>query len=358
MSRPATPIVLSESEKNKLLELIKRPKMQRRYADRARIVLEAANGKSNKEIASMMRTREATVCKWRVRFEREGFEGLHDDFRAGRPKVKATLEEMAPKILAKLDEPPPEGFSVWNGTLLSEALGMRDYDVWAVLRKLGINLQRRRSWCVSTDPEFAQKSADIVGLYLSPPENAVVLSVDEKPAIQALDRKQGFLQLPDGKAITGFAHEYKRNGTTNLMAAFDVVTGKVTGKCYKRKTREDFLDFLDIIVKDNPGKDIHIILDNLSVHKIPPDHPWRLKRPQVHFHFTPTHSSWINQVEAWFSILSRKALKGSSFPSVKDLIVRIQKFIEIYNQDCAPFVWTKINLKCKTFESKYANIYN
>lgn len=356
MARPSTKITLSESECKGLESLVNGPRVQRRYADRARIVLKASAGKSNLEIASELEIRPATVSKWRVRFESEGMEGLHDDFRPGRPPGPDSREEIRANILAKLDEDPPSDYAHWNGRLLGEALGIRPDTVWKELRALGINLQRRRSWCVSTDPEFASKSADIIGLYLGPPVNAVVLSIDEKPCIQALERQQGWLKMPDGRSLTGFAHEYKRHGTTNLFAALDVATGQVLGKCFPKKRRDEFLHFLDMAVAQHPGKEIHLVLDNLSVHKLKEDHPWRQKHPQVHFHFTPTHASWINQIEAWFSILSRGALKGASFRNVRSLSEAIERFIDAYNQDAMPFVWTKVRVSQKTPESKYANL--
>lgn len=355
MARPPTAIILSESERKELESLTRGPRVQRRYADRARIVLKAAAGKSNLEIASELEVRPATVSKWRVRFESEGMEGLHDDFRPGRPPGPNSREEVRAMILEKLDEEPPPGYARWNGRLLGEALGIKPDSVWKELRVLGINLQRRRSWCISTDPEFAAKSADIVGLYLGPPANAVVLSIDEKPCIQALERHQGWLKMPDGRSLTGFAHEYKRHGTTNLFAALNVATGQVQGKCFPQKRRDEFLRFLDMVVAQHPGKEIHLILDNLSVHKLKDDHPWRQKHPHVRFHFTPTHASWINQIEAWFSILSRSALKGASFSNVRSLIEAIQRFIDVHNQEAMPFVWTKIRVSQKAPASKYAN---
>lgn len=358
MSRPATVIRLSDIERQELERLARQPKAQRRYSDRARMILKAADGLSNLEIAQVVGTRPATVSKWRVRFESEGLEGLRDDYRPGRPAAGGDPAAFRDRLLARLDEEPPEGYAKWNGRLLAEALEVKADKVWKELRTLGINLQRRRSWCVSTDPEFASKSADIVGLYLGPPANAVVLCVDEKPCIQALERAQGWLKMPDGKALTGFAHEYKRNGTTNLFAALDVATGRVAADCFPRKRRDEFLRFLEKLVRLYPGKELHLVLDNLSVHKLKEDHPWRVKNPNVHFHFTPTHASWINQIEAWFSILSRAALKGASFKTTRELIQAIERFIKVYNENAGPFEWTKIRVSRKTPESKYADLIN
>ena len=358
MSRPCTPITLSRAEEAELNKLIRAPRTQRRHADRARIVLEAFHGKSNIEIAALMRTRPATISKWRIRFEQEGLMGLRDDFRPGRPRVQEDSENLRRRILERLDAPPPAGYAKWNGRTLGEALEISPNMVWRELRALGISLQRRRSWCISTDPEFDAKSADIIGLYLGVPANAVVLSVDEKPCVQALEREQGWLKMPDGRSMTGFAHEYKRHGTTNLFAALNVATGQVNAKCFPRKRREEFLHFLDSVTACHAGKEIHVILDNLSVHKLKPDHPWIKRHPHIHFHFTPTHASWLNQIEVWFSILSRAALKSASFRSVKDLVQAIESFLKAYNETAAPFEWTKIRVSKKSPESKYANLIN
>ena len=358
MSRPCTPINLSEPEKSELEKLVRAPRAQRRHADRARIVLEAARGKSNLEIAAMMRTRPATVSKWRVRFDSEGIMGLRDDFRPGRPAIHNDSESLRRRILEQIDSEPPPGYAKWNGRTLGETLGVAPARIWKELRTLGISLQRRHSWCISTDPEFDTKSADIIGLYLGAPANAVVLSVDEKPCVQALERQQGWLKMPDGRSMTGFAHEYKRHGTTNLFAALNVATGQVKARCFPRKRREEFLQFLDSVTACHQGKEIHLILDNLSVHKLKSDHHWIKRHPHVHFHFTPTHASWLNQIEVWFSILSRAALKGASFRSVRQLVDAIESFLQAYNETAAPFEWTKIRVSKKSPESKYANIIN
>ena len=201
-------------------------------------------------------------------------------------------------------------------------------------------MRRRRSWCISTDPEFGPKAADVVGLYLNPPENALVLSVDEKPSIQALERAQGYLRLPDGKAVNGFSHCYKRHGTTTLFAALEVTTGLVKTGHYRRRRRREFLDFMNEVVDAHPGREIHVVLDNLNTHK-PKDDRWLRRHLNVHFHFIPTYSSWLNQVECWFSILSRQALRGASFTSPLQLRKAIDNFVAVYNETAAPFEWKK-----------------
>jgi transposase len=225
-----------------------------------------------------------------------------------------TVENIARQLDTR---PAPEGYTQWNGPLLAEALGDVSADqVWRIRRRRGIQLQRRRSWCITTDPEFGAKAADVVGLYLNPPENAVVVCVDEQPHIQALQRAQGYLRLPDGRAVNGFSHCYKRHGTTTLFAALDVVTSEVQTGHYFRRRRREFLDFMNEVVAANRDRELHVILDNLNTHK-PKRDRWLQRHPQVHLHFTSTYSSWLNQVECWFSILSRSALRGASFTSAR-----------------------------------------
>jgi transposase len=352
----ARTITLTPEEQAHLQAVERRPTSAKRDAFRAGLILRAAAGGSNEEIAAAMKTRPATVSKWRGRFRLYRLSGLRDAARSGKPARYGRETER--RILAQLDQPVPPGFARWNGTLLARALPDISADqIWRVLRKHGISLERRRSWCVSTDPAFAQKAADIVGLYLSPPENALVLSVDEKPHIQALERAQGWLKLPNGKALTGFAHDYKRHGTTTLFAALEVTTGLIRGGHYPRRRRVEFLDFMNRIVEQHPGREIHVILDNLNTHK-PKCDRWLARHRNVRLHFTPTHASWMNQVEIWFSILERQSLAGSSFTSPQQLRRHIDSFIAAYNQSAHPFEWTKQTVFQKRPKVSYANIRN
>lgn len=354
MPRHATPILLSDEQRTCLQDLVRQPKAQARFAERARIILLSEQGVSNAQIAQRLNTRKARVSKWRTRFATEGTDGLWDDFRPGRPVVH-DAEQNEKRILEKLDQAPPAGFAKWNGPLLAKALNLNVHQVWQLLRRRGISLQRRRSWCISTDPEFAAKAADVVGLYLNPPENAVILSVDEKPHIQALLRVQGWLRLPNGKALSGFNHEYERCGTSTLFTALNVATGRVKAGHYHRRRRVEFLDFMNQVVADYPDQDIHVILDNLSTHK-PKEDRWLRRHPRVHFHFTPTHASWLNQVEIWFSILSRQALRQASFSGVKQLRQAMDNFIAAYNPQAHPFEWRKVKVFAKSVSGKYANL--
>ena len=224
--------------------------------------------------------------------------------------------------------------------LSRELVDIHERYIWRFLRAQKIDLSGRKPWCESTDPEFAAKAADIVGLYMMPPDNAVVLSVDEKPSIQALERSQGYLKLPNGRAMTGQSNDYKRNGTATLFAALNLSTGEVAGKHYQRRRRVEFLDFMNSAVAEHEGKEIHVVLDNLSTHK-PKRDMWLKRHPNVHFHYTPTYASWLNQIEIWFSILAGKSLRGASFASVQQLVAHIDKFIASYNETARPFVWTK-----------------
>ena len=356
MSKHPTALTLSPEDRACLESWVRAGKTERRLADRARVIVAAAAGQSTIQIARSHQMRPATVSKWRVRFAQLGLSGLQDAPRPGAvPRYGETTEQ---RILAKLDEPPPSGYASWSGSLLAEALGdVSKHQVWRVLRSESIHLQRRRSWCISTDPQFAAKAADIVGLYLNPPENAVILSVDEKPHIQALERAQGYLKLPNGKAVTGFNHEYKRHGTTTLFAALEVLTGKVMGGHAHRRRRRDFLAFMNEVVRAYPDQELHVILDNLNTHK-PKHDRWLARHKNVRLHFTPTHASWLNQIECWFSILSRRALRGASFTSPHQVRDAIDRFIEAYNQNAVAFEWTKRDVHSVHPKRYYADLRN
>lgn len=350
------PLVVDPEDRAILESWLRAGSCEQRLAMRARVVLSLSEeGASLVATASRLGVSIGMVRKWRERFCAAGMAGLRDAARSGKPcTYDATTER---RILQKLDEDPPSGYSTWNGSLLAEALGdVSDDYVWRVLRKHGISLERRRSACVSTDPEFAPKAADIVGLYLSPPENAIVICVDEKPNIQALERAQGWLRLPNGKAITGYNHEYKRHGTSNLFAALEVATGQITGKHYARKRRREFLDFMNTVVAGyTPDAELHVILDNYSTHK-PKDDRWLRMHPNVHFHFTPTHASWLNQVEIWFSMLWRHALRGASFTSPRELRRAIDRYIAAYAQWAHPFEWHKAVVYPAKLRPKYSDL--
>ena len=352
MRHPTAEIRLTDEEVKTLEGWTRRGKSEQRMVERARVILLAHAGRTNQQIADALGTRTARVSKWRQRFGAKRLEGLSDAARSGKPAKYDTNTEK--RVLALLDAPPPQGYSQWNGRRLAEALPEVSKDqVWRILRRHDICLERRRSWCISTDPEFGAKAADVVGLYLNPPENALVLAVDEKPSIQALERAQGYLRLPDGKAVNGFSHCYKRHGTTTLFAALEITTGLIKTAHYNRRRRREFLDFMNEIVAQHPDREIHVVLDNLNTHK-PKDDRWLKRHPLVKFHFIPTYSSWLNQVEVWFSILSRQALRGASFTSPAQLRQAIDDFVKVYNQKAAPFEWKKAVVFSSAPKPKYS----
>lgn len=354
MSRQAAAVKLTEQEQKTLQQWLRAGTTERRMVERARIILLAHQGRATVQIAGDLQTRPARVSKWRQRFARHRLAGLQDQARTGKPRRYNRSTEQ--RIVSQLDDRPPAGQTSWTGGSLAAALGdVSEAQVWRVLRCHGISLQRRRSWCISTDPEFAVKAADVVGLYLNPPENALVLAMDEKPSIQALERAQGWIRLPDGKALTGFSHCYTRHGTTTLFAALNVLTGEVKTGHYHRRRRREFLHFMNEIVGLHPDREIHVILDNLNTHK-PKEDRWLRKHPNVHFHYTPTYSSWLNQVECWFSILSRKTLRGASFTSPQQVRQAIDDFVAAHNRKAAPFEWKKATVHPRAPKRYYANL--
>src|SRR5258708_5430779 len=274
------------------------PTTPQRDVKRARIVLLAAQGRSTRSIAEEVGVQPRIVSNWRRRFADHGLGGLNDRPRAGKKRIygKATNK----RILALLDKPPPAGFARWTGPLLATALSDVDVQyVWRFLREHNIDLAARKSWCESNDPEFVAKAADVVGLYVDPPAKAIVLCVDEKPSIQALERAQGYLKLPNGRALTGQSHDYKRHGNTTLFAALEVATGRIIATHSKRRRRVEFLGFMNSVVGAFPDRELHVILDNLNTHK--KNDPCLNKHPNLHFPFTPTPPPRLNQIDTRFS---------------------------------------------------------
>jgi transposase len=350
---PCATLIRLTGEERAVLEALRRStKSEARMQLRAQIVLLAADGTATREIGRILGCTTGTASKWRVRYARDRFAGLDETGNRGAAPKYGPAD--GKRILAMLDQPPPIGYSNWTAPLLARALkDIHEQYIWRFLRAQKIDLSGRKSWCESTDPDFVAKAAEIVGLYMAPPENAVVLSVDENPSIQALERAQGYLKLPTGRAMTGQSHDYKRHGTTTLFAALNVATGKVTGRHYQRRRRVEFLDFMNKIVAAYPEQEIHAIVDNLSTHK-PKRDLWLARHPRVHFHYTPTHTSWLNQIEIWFSILSGKSLNGASFKSVDQLKAHIHSFIDSYNEEALPFAWTKSEVHQKRLKPCFA----
>lgn len=357
MARRACIPLCSAKDRRSLESWANSTSLEWRLVERAKIVLKLLNGDTVKKVASDLDTGQNTVIKWRNRFANKGVAGLHDSPRSGKPpKYDANFRN---EVLKTLELPPPSGQSCWDGAALAKHLNSSDDAVWRILRKEGVCLARQRSWCVSTDPEFAPKAADIVGLYLAPPVNALVISIDEKPSIQALERATGYVCTSSKKIVHGLKSTYKRHGTLNLFAALNVATGDVHTKTTELKRRVEFLDFMDHVLSELPGsdqKEIHVILDNYCIHK--KNDAWLSTHPNVKFHFTPTSASWLNQVEIWFGILSRKALKNASFKSIDELRIAIENFVEAYRKNAKPFVWRKREVKGSQLRNTITNLCN
>src|SRR3979411_2680988 len=334
----AREVHLSRKDRKVLEACCRSPVTLQRDLKRARIVLWAAAGHSTRSIAKEVGVQPRIVSLWRRRYADHGLEGLQDKPRPGKQPIYTQATDK--RILKCWYNPRPEGSARWAGPLLAGALGDVDVQyVWRFLRSHKIDLAARKSWCESNDPNFTAKAADVVGLYVAPPAKAIVLCVDEKPSIQALERAQGYLKLPNGRALTGQSHDYKRHGTTTLFAALEVATGKIIAAHSKRRRRVEFLDFMNSVTAGFPGRKLHVITAHLNTHKT--KERWLKKHPKVHFHFIPTRSSWLNQVETWFSVLQGQSLNGASFTAIEQLQQHIDAFIAAYNQTAEPFAWPK-----------------
>jgi len=305
--------------------------------ERARIVLAVADGEGTSAVARRFQVSRPTVIKWRERFAVGGLETLSDQPRSGRPK---RLDDSA--IITRTLEAPPGrlGVTHWSTRLLARELGISDSSVARAWRAYLVQPWRRGTFKFSTDPELEAKVRDVVGLYLDPPARAIVLCVDEKSQIQALDRTQPILPLRPGLPERA-THDYTRHGTTTLFAALEVATGRVTDACYERHRNDEFLAFLKIVARAYPRRELHLVVDNYQTHKHPNVNAWLAKHPRVHLHFTPTSASWMNLVEVFFSIITRQAIRRGSYTSVRDLTSAISRFIDGWNTRCEPFLWTK-----------------
>ena len=355
MAKSAPAISCGPEDRQELARLAGSRIESRLLVERAQIILGCLAGKRVNEVARACHTRPNTVIKWRQRFVQQGLAGLRDAPRPGAKRVYG--EDFRKRVLALLEQPPPPGQACWDGPAVAATLQGSVHAVWRVLRQQGICLQRQRSWCVSTDKEFTAKAADIVGLYLDPPEQALVISVDEKPSIQALERKTGYVETDNGKIVRAYKSTYKRHGTLNLFAALQVATGEVKTAFTPRKRREEFLQFMDQIVEETLSEqELHVILDNYCTHK--KCDAWLAQHPNVHFHFTPTSASWLNQVEIWFGILSRKALRGLSAKSTAELRQAIEAFIAAYGKHAKPFKWRKREVKGSQLRNTIVNLCN
>jgi transposase len=337
----AAPLVLRVGDRERLESLMRSSSAPAGLVKRARIVLLAAEGLPNTEIAVMVGASRPTVLSWRERYEQAGMAGLEDQKRSGRPAEVDEIDVVV-ATLSNAGKPPAElGVTHWSSRLLARQLGTSFSTVAKIWRKWDIQPHRIETFKFSTDPQLEAKIRDVVGLYLDPPNNAVVVSVDEKSQIQALDRTQPILPVMPGVPERQ-THDYKRNGTTTLFAALEVATGKISANaCYQRHTNAEFLKFLKLVAKAHPRVKLHVIADNYATHKHPNVKAWLAKNPRVTLHFTPTSCSWLNMVEIFFGIITRQAIRRGTFHSVADLREAIRRFIDAYNDRCEPFSWTK-----------------
>ncbi len=333
------PVAVTAVEKKQLEKWATRPKTEQALALRARIILAAAVGDANQKIATDLKVRRLTVVKWRARFFTNRLEGLADGRRSGAPRRISDGE--VEKVVRKTLDERPANATQWSTRSMSKAVGISRATVHRIWQAFGLQPHRTETFKLSTDPDFTEKVRDIVGLYLAPPDRALLLCVDEKSQIQALDRTQPLLPMRPGQ-VERRTHDYVRHGTTSLFAALDIKTGTVIGKTYRRHRAVEFRKFLDTIDKAVPADlKVHVVLDNYGTHKTQLIKRWLLKRPRFHFHFTPTSASWLNQVERWFAKLTDQWIRRGTFSSTAQLEAAIRAYLEINNDHPVPFIWSK-----------------
>ena len=336
--RPKKPIVLSDEEREQLNAITNSRSLPHGLVRRARIVLLDADGVSSNAIAERVGISHQSVCQWRKRYLKQGLAGLHDELRPGRPRTVSD-DEVA-LLVRKTLETKPSGGTHWTIRTVAKETELSSTSVHRIWRAFGIQPHRQRHFKLSTDPFFVEKVRDIVGLYLDPPDKTMVLCVDEKSQIQALDRTQPMLPMGLGY-VEGVTHDYVRHGTTTLFAALDIATGQVLTSCKNRHRHQEYLQFLkQVDANVPPDLAIHLVVDNYATHKHPGVKRWLAAHPRYQVHYTPTYASWLNQVEIWFNIITQRAIRRGTFRSVKALIVKIDQFVNQYNRDSHPFVWT------------------
>src|SRR6266849_4566417 len=337
--RPKVALILTDDERRRLDSLAHRSRSAPHVARRARIILACAEGRDSKVVARRLHVTPATVCKWRGRFVRDRLDGLYDEPRPGAPRT--ITDDQVEQVIIRTLETTPRGATHWSTRDMAKAVDLSRMAINRIWRAFGLQPHRSESFKLSNDPLLVDKVRDIVGLYLNPPEHAAVFCVDEKPQIQALSRSQPILPMLPGQAERR-THDYKRHGTTSLFAALDIATGSVIGKCWPRHRAIEFRKFLNQIDRAVPADvTVHLVLDNYATHKTKEIQAWFLRHPRYHLHFTPTHSSWLNQVERWFALLSQRQIKRGSHYSVRELESAILEFIDVHNEQPKPFVWTK-----------------
>ncbi len=338
LGRPRRPIELPDEERLQLQAVAGSHSLPYSLVLRARVVLLSAAGVDNHTIGRKLSLSAQSVCKWRQRYITHGLEGLHDDLRPGRPR--SISDEKVATLVRKTLETKPKDGTHWSLRMMARETRLSHPTVHRIWQAFGLQPHRQRHFKFSTDPFFVEKVRDIVGLYLNPPEKAVVLCVDEKSQIQALDRTQPMLPMGLGY-VEGVTHEYERQGTTTLFAALDVANGKVLAQCKRLHRHQEYLNFLKRVDENVPRKlDVHAVVDNYATHKHPKVKRWLATHPRWHIHYTPTYASWLNQVEIWFNIITQKAIRRGAFSSVKELIAKIEQFVKAYNATSHPFAWT------------------
>lgn len=341
MSRIASSVTLTKCDRQKLELIASRPKSSQRDSLRARIVLNCAEGLQNKEVAALLGVCVQTVGKWRERFAKNGLNGLVDAPRSGAPRTIS--DEKVEAVLTKTLEGPPANRTHWSRRRMAKEMRLGQDSVGRIWRTFGVKPHVVNGFKLSKDPMFTEKTRDIVGLYLNPPENAIVLSVDEKSQCQALERAQPILPLDLGRPECQ-THDYIRHGTTSLFAALEIATGKVTGQCHGKHRHQEFLKFLKHLDKTYPvndGESLHLIVDNYATHNTPAVQKWLVRHPRFQLHFTPTGASWLNQIERFFGLITSQRIRRGSFESVKELEQAILDYIEEHNESSKPFAWTK-----------------
>jgi transposase len=337
--RPVTPVALTADERQTLESLAHRARSASHLARRARIILACADGGATTQIARRLHVSATTVCKWRARFLADRLDGLHDEPRPGAPRT--VTDDQVEQVIVRTLETMPRGATHWSTRGMAKATGLSNATISRIWRAFGLQPHRTETFKLSADPLLVPKVRDIVGLYVDPPAHAVVLCVDEKSQIQALDRTAPLLPMRPGQAERR-THDYRRHGTTSLFAALDAKTGTVIAQTHRRHRSTEFRKFLDRIDASVPPElDVHLVLDNYGTHKTPLIWAWLAKRPRFHVHFTPTYGSWLNLVERWFAELTTKQLRRGSHRSVGELERAIREFLKVHNTDPKPFVWTK-----------------
>ena len=339
MGRPKAELVLQPAEQAQLQSMARARSIPAALRARAQIVLASAGGEPNSSIAARLGFTKGTVGKWRRRFMERRITGLYDELRPGKPRT-IDDEQVAELIRTTLHSKPQNGATHWSVRTLAAETGIARTSVHRYIKLFGLQPHRSDTFKLSTDPFFIEKLRDVVGLYLNPPDKALVLCVDEKSQVQALERTQPLLPMGFGY-VEGVTHDYKRHGTTTLFAALDVLTGQVLTQCKPHHRHQEFLGFLRAIeAAVPPDLDIHLIVDNYSTHKHAKVKAWLAARPRWHLHFVPTYSSWLNLVERFFALITDKAIRRGSFRSVRELVQRIDHFVAHHNVDCKPFIWT------------------